>query len=707
MSTERILTLSSVYYLSNDYLSTHPELTETQQTHLRQIQNAITAIEVAQKGWLKSGGGYISFARRNLELEKKSGSLDKQSELGTKQSELGPKQSEEHSKRHDKDVAELTQELLLEEAEKAYKDSLNFTYIIMNHLLYDINYGRYARTARDLPDLFGDIRTHLNCVISALEDNIPQGVKKYNTTTPPKLEITDDEKYNLFAFKENPCIRLAIQLGGRYLPVKQIFDPLRGENEGLCFGYTRDWINEVAEQGYYQSTPRADIKTYTYQINQQKIKKEDKLVIESSYKNGMDVSLALDSLLQKIEDHVIYSFRTVPQSHEPGHAMGLRRIHHSGEIEFFDANFGIFVFPDVHKFRTWFLLLLRNEYCQKPGKLALSEARLQPQNAVATIPDIKKPDIPMDDRDFECPSVKDFNKVQAMLDKCYFKIFSLSDVFTTIKDKPDDDKMFNVIKNSIVENFIEYFKTTQYYIPQQKVTDETMDDNTYHEELKEDIIKALNREVQRLEHAYIGDYISKRNVLVDLRERITNAPKCATLNSLINQWLNSIDHNNKTNRKIISDNRIKLFRAPTRSFKAIANLLTAHEINPACYLVLQEKLICKIVAYLERELNKAPGRRWVSYNNVLMPKTFADIFASINKHVNGQINLEQLLEEIQLRCNQNNTGKLARAWHWRSIETDKLYEILSTLNVKDFNSLQTTYQLIDDFENKPPVPRPR
>lgn len=152
----------------------------------------------------------------------------------------------------------------------------------------------------------------------------------------------------------------AEKLAGVSIPMSQDFDPLQGlintslvpPTEGNCFGHVYFWAKQVHEKGY--ANPSIVLDTYAYKRHKDQEERRAKLPNISI--PPMANSQFITDLLQKINNQGVYELELYSKT--GGHAIGIRKIPKTGEIEFFDPNFGLFLFKNEKSFRDFFMRLM-------------------------------------------------------------------------------------------------------------------------------------------------------------------------------------------------------------------------------------------------------------------------------------------------------------------------------------------------------------
>ncbi|MCE0724000.1 MULTISPECIES: ankyrin repeat domain-containing protein [Legionella] len=164
----------------------------------------------------------------------------------------------------------------------------------------------------------------------------------------PKFAKKIDEDANYITAREFNC---------PFLPLSQTFDPLIGRSnidwdywEGTCGGYIDFWQEQIASFGALQYMPVTTSDVYNAQ-GQAKTRSD---VNKIAYKNeNITMAEVVEKILNSIEEDQTYALSFL--ANVGGHATGIRRIPGTNGIEFFEPNYGIFVFPEENLFKSWFV----------------------------------------------------------------------------------------------------------------------------------------------------------------------------------------------------------------------------------------------------------------------------------------------------------------------------------------------------------------
>jgi hypothetical protein len=323
-------------------------LKASQKTYLQELQNRIGAIFSTQRGWLKYT--YIN--------------------------------SDEHP---------LTRQTLLDIMHKTQEQTLGFTWITTNALLRDIKIEIQKQSSNSL---YKQILRKIELCITDTLKHISHDIVVESNNSPFIVLVKKEETF----FSLNTDQTEIQELGGRYIPFQQSYDPLYGKkNRGACAGYTLQWADEIIQNGFVASLPRLDERALKAQ-NSQFMEHWRHSSLEGLITNFLkseqycfstDFRLVVDKIMAQMKpDHVynlaVYFFTRT------AHSMGIRQIPGSETIEFFDSNLGIVVFDNTVTFKKWLAAHLASYYhlMSLGGLVTLYDLGKQPLDARPSIPKI-------------------------------------------------------------------------------------------------------------------------------------------------------------------------------------------------------------------------------------------------------------------------------------------------------------------------------
>lgn len=565
------------------FLRDNKRLSDEDKQLLYQFIERIRAIEHILRGWL--AGGHIA----TYHLEEENPSFKK--------------------------IAKTQQQDLINESVDAHEKMLNFTFLQTKNLQADLE------KVFDRPDwkrqknkvvLLSQLNECFNAVIDELQNNRPvqeieievekekeieesekgkEKIHAHKTESAStqkndvsfQLALTDEEENTLEGDRD--LYRNAKALGAKYYPYTQAANALAGQkkkgdeflSKGMCDGLSRAWSDEIMEKGKSLKQPVSDKRVTYYQENQEPVSKylenlhANEKIKYFSY-NVVNDKLVL-ALLDNINDDSIYLIGFYPAQEVP-HSSGVRKLK-NGQIEFYDPNFGIFVFPDRNDFQVWFQHDLLPKYAgELGGKLQLINAGKQPSNATASLP-IESP---------QHRAEQAINFVSKLTSKHSVEPWDINLALPiaarAVLENSDNEKQ-TMIYEMLKAKLHQTYRNTIFNSKEQ------------HIQQKNQVIAQLDNEINRLQHLDAA----KVDALKELKHRVQTAPLAATLATLISKWLNDFPPSGeKSHREIIQRHRIG-GNGNTRSYKFILNLMNHYEINPLRMEILQMELVKEITKF--------------------------------------------------------------------------------------------------------------
>lgn len=223
----------------------------------------------------------------------------------------------------------------------------------LQEVLKSVNFLR-SEFASKQPGLLGQFQSHFNRIVNSIKTRAeilsedPPELKLKSTSSnelPPNEPLSLQQYLKIFTSKE------AGGVGGRYIPFVQRYDPLYGDEKGVCFGHTITWsravvaasrtIKEAQEFEKAEelknpkephtplprmdpiSLPRLDEATSRLQETQKDFKAEE--VFKNEYKTFDDFVSAFNKVLDAMTDpNRVYFLEHYTNIKEDGHAMAIR-----------------------------------------------------------------------------------------------------------------------------------------------------------------------------------------------------------------------------------------------------------------------------------------------------------------------------------------------------------------------------------------------
>jgi hypothetical protein len=229
---------------------------------------------------------------------------------------------------------------------------------------------------------------HLDVLMKHV-DAVIQDLKNSENETNDNTKLTSSEE-DLFHADDESLLGL-YSLGGRYFPFRQDSDPLMDANfDGICSRLVTVWQDEISKHGRFISQFRMDEETLSSTQNEKSFKIF--MYLLHSFDQGTDLKKTVTKLIDNMDESNTYIL-SVSAGRDERHALGIRKIPQTNEVEFFDPNFGIFVLPE-NAMKSWLAAFICDEYhsmLKNNGNLIyLHTGKSQPKNSKASIPLLKE-----------------------------------------------------------------------------------------------------------------------------------------------------------------------------------------------------------------------------------------------------------------------------------------------------------------------------
>ena len=565
---------------------------------LDELLNRLRAFEHIQKNWLRSFGIQANYSK----IKK----------LNT---ELTPAENQ---------YASITQKDLIHEAINETKKGIGFSIVFAEKLIADMESDRkYLEALHRHSELFAKVK---ECVSEVIKTN---------------LGIINHVETRLSPTSLPSVYHLATLLKARYIPFNQSTEPLRGKPseesvyKAACYGHAMDWKDEIEATGLYVGTPRSDKKNYLKHRSQN----QNNYIHGKKCPSDGEIAFAVEELIQNLNFNN-QIFRLSYGSNNTGHSMGFRQLKNN-EIEFYDSNFGVFIFQDISSFKIWLSELLafylKDRKYATDFSIMIYKIGVQPLHATASIPQIK--------------------------------------TSATLETKTETLLEIEKFKNKHIDNLeLGIFNELRKYKPNAaKSPIHTV--NHRYLSLKNNVNHAIDLEINRLKNVWIGDSKSKIHALTELKSIITHSNSSENLKFCVAKWLTkkSVIDSQKSNREIIQSSRIGN-NPNTTTFQFIQNLVKNFEINLTDVRTKQAELFIKILNMIDLYEATYP----------ILPATIKDICTLLSKSNNDVFDI---LTKIKNRCSENLTGLFAKTIKSRSEETDFFYKVIKNLDLNNPTSL--------------------
>lgn len=520
---------------------------------------------------------------------------------------------------------------LIAESRKAILDSFRFAHIMCERLYEKTKKGgSYAPVRQSHP--YREFLIRINKLLKESMEFLQAEHEKIEAYTTEK--ILDCHFYNL-----------ASQLNGRYIYSDQRFDPLAFIHSGTCYGHVLSWRDAVVKTGKCIAMSRNDMTNFNYQLSQTEYLPD----FYETCQNHMHIWSAVEKLLSKCRKDGIYLWSYNFCRNQSGHAFGIRKLKNK-EIECFDPNLGIFIFPE-NTFSLWFTHILSCYlYDDSLFDLEVSHIGAQPASAAATIPPIQ------------------LNKSNTLACDYFFNqipYFSLLVGF-----RKDLKKEIVKSQKEILHITIEKINAILEEKLQLKKCYEKNDNEKYHVILKNKAVMTIDQEIEKSKGEFGHANMLDINILVELQAKIVNAEIGLSLKTLVNIFLHErCAGSNLTYKQILHDGRVHTF---------IHTFVSNHEINPFYMRFLQERIKARIIDIVSIQLV------FLGENNISAP------YKNIIKIFRDTSGLEVLLL-IQKNL-VKFSGFFSFAFNNEEKNNNEFYKIVRELQLDNPFSLLQTHQ---------------
>lgn len=604
--------LAAAAKLISDYINSkkaRAKLNEDEKIFLHALINRINATENILKGWLSVGhlSTYHVIKENKEMLEEIAKEFDEEKE--------------------NESIKIPSQKELLKESKQMHRNMLIFSYIQAKAIKKSIEEFRESNDPSEdkshssewesetVSNLLDNIDNCLQAVINSIkrDTHIKKKPKKtssfHDDEHKSKESIAyelhfDDRQMKLLSGKL-PIQKIAKKFGASYYPLTQSLDPLVGgekskdniiRNKGICGGLVMVWGDEIIKRGKYLRLPVGDSITTHKQLTQlsqfeqwhkKAAKEKDKSAVSNFiYKDKISLQGVLANILNYIDSESVYLMQTrIYNDPNDSHILGIRQLP-NGNIEFYDPNYGIFVFQSIINFECWFIYLYEEYASDKGGEIRVNKMGLQAENAETTLPLYKV--------------VSEENAVEALRQIALKKL----------RDNGGEKGKWAVIllhachamqtaanllskelnhSSEIKENFIKLWEEVEkefsstYLGGSLEIYNKENDEQL---QLKTKAMNVVNNEIKKFKS------IEMRSALEELNRRIKKAEEGVTINTLINYWLSDpCGEGNKTYGDIISK---YADMADNKKHDVIYELVHHYEISYSRLRLLQFSLLVTI-----------------------------------------------------------------------------------------------------------------
>lgn len=630
-------------------------------------------------------------------------------------------------------LKESLQSSTITTAKKKHLQVLNSTFAELKNILKDFftqAEGIDQDFRKDHQQILDKIFPHIKATLFILRQK-----RKTGSDEEEKLDLEKSYEKNFYSGKE-VFHQFANSLDGIYYPINQYFDPFQGMSNdeykvkqinGICFGYVQIWAQKIADKGKSSLLFKNDAETFNHHKNQSRVGQG---VSGFDYTHIYEIEEKFGILLSKISTEYVY--RLVLNR---DHAAGIRKIPHSTKIEYFDPNFGLFVFPDAERFKIWFSNYFLYNYFKMDGRIHLYRQQDQPIHATPSIPDITIDTNYSYSPKFlyEVLSTNIIGSTEQAYSRVQFSAEFLSrrpfgdeihkkiteEMFLGVKIREKNTKALVRKKLGIVETKEKDQKVSS-EIKVNPVTEDQIQltisgdkkyiksSSEYGAQLIQMTQNALQAKIEALEGK---EWEPTKLAFIELKKRIENAECFMTLTSIINNWLSCkpLDEKDqgKTYGEIIQEKKpFGRPRANSLAYQFITDLKKNYEINPVCNTILQEKCLLKIAELGRRDWSNLMP--FISGGNISLidgetikrPVTFKKITQLLTDYQASDDKEIHIILQSIVDLSKKSNNFIVRFFNWRSQEVADLYSILQKLNINNPSSLENVYTQLVNFEVK-------
>ncbi|MBV8802991.1 MAG: hypothetical protein JO131_08545 [Gammaproteobacteria bacterium] len=601
------------------------------------------------------------------------------------------------------DLPYLTQNQLASEAQTIVEKMTLFTYEQTQKIYFEINHGKYQ-----------SLLTKHNKILNTVSLNISTTIQNINPEWQPPTYTGEEKNIKIQSLPENKNDTHQLSQGlyyftnilnGFYIPLNQSLDPLNGDAQGYCFGHVLSWSDEISKKGRYTS-PQLSISP---ELDHEQIhQKEDKydMCYFHKYHLSLDLYSIIDNILKNIDTTFTFSISLRSQGNT-GHACGIRKIPSTNEIEFFDPNYGIFVFKTEESFRIWFLRLLQMSYFDKgiENSISLIKINKQTNDATASIPyqDIQ----PFSEQDKEKmhKHFSDHTIPNNIKDKVLYicNKIRMSSYITLNSEQKDSFKKADDFVYKTILNTQQALKNnpsnliTQKSFENNELTDDSFaiykkNMDAYHDFLKKQVCDKINIEIGTLTKS--KNHPNEIKALNHLKDSINEAGPHIALNAIIDRWLFVINKESKTSHH-------DLIKKLPGTYGFISFIRSQYETSPFISCLSQDRLLLKIFRAIQEQtqhLEKSKGTTFFNTDQKL-PTTLGKINQYILDYMQNKLSASEALEKIGIECRKKKTGLISNILVGRNTTVASIYNLLKTIKPDNIKSLNLIYEKLNTLSS--------
>ncbi len=369
---------------------------------LEQLLSDIRAFEEVQTNWLVNSGMIAKYEKYEKDKEDKSKDKDKDKSKDEKKDQGKDKDKDkDKDKRKDKKETQqivLSQSELNQEAAESLLQSAQLTSHMAKVIIAQIDPDDEDAIKPVLP------KNKSITILDKKEADYAYLKKNHGKLLEDIIICAKEVKKHAESISETdirkilsrPVYKRAHQLNAVYFPSFQGLDPILGSSrdvtedkieewEGTCAGHVKSYGKIVSKKEKYLHLPRMDTTTLQYQ-NEENFHILSRKIECKNDDSFSTIYTKMETLLSRTTSQFIYYFSL--NTFNIGHAMSFRKLS-LGKIEFFDPNYGVFVFNNEKSFLAWTCELLKyymNSMKEKDYFFYEMEIALQHKNAQPTIP---------------------------------------------------------------------------------------------------------------------------------------------------------------------------------------------------------------------------------------------------------------------------------------------------------------------------------
>lgn len=241
-------------------------------------------------------------------------------------------------------------------------------------------------------------------------------------------------------------------------------------------------------------------------------------------------------MLYNVDEKSIYYIQTRIKDSNYGHALGLHLLS-DGKVEFYDPEYGIFVFPKMTHFECWFQYLYAEYSSKEGGKMLLINMGKQPNNTTTSLPLFKEYSEEeairkvMKTATLLCNSLGDNGK---KWDAVFAHIYHAAETASNLLAKTTNsdlsatlEKQLKMLDRLTQEKFSTTFLSGSWELDEESEMERSL--------LKLKVLNLIDKKIKKFKLSMFNK--DKFDALTELHQRIRVAPEGVTLKAVVNHWL--------------------------------------------------------------------------------------------------------------------------------------------------------------------------